>query len=232
MPYQFPNNFYLKQIVILLIFATLFLVISRYNQLDFFLSDLWFDAQLYKFPLTDNYWLEVVNHHYLKYFVISIALILLILGAFLKKMHWIAIALMIASGPMVVGLIKSFSHHSCPWDLVRYGGRGYEYPLLGHISEFPGKGKCFPGGHASGGFGLLALYFLFFPISKRLAKWVAAAAICLGMIMGFGQVMRGAHFFSHNLWSLWWGWATQVTVYYIYTFLYYRKETALINASS
>ncbi|OTW33329.1 phosphoesterase, partial [Enterobacter kobei] len=30
---------------------------------------------------------------------------------------------------------------------------------------------------------------------------------------GFGQVMRGAHFFSHNLWAGWWVWFSQVAVY-------------------
>lgn len=224
MPYKFSNHFYFKQIGILLICAVLFLAISRYNQLDFYLSDLWFDSQLNKFTLTDNYWLAVVNHYYIKYFVISVAVILLILGITFKKINWIVIALIIGSGPMVVGILKSLSQHSCPWELLRYGGSGNEYPLLGKVSEFPGKGRCFPGGHASGGFGLLGLYFVLFPISKCLAKWVAISAICLGMVMGFGQVMRGAHLFSHNLWSLWWVWATQVSLYYIYTVVYYRTK--------
>ncbi|PPS58283.1 hypothetical protein CRX72_12715 [Pantoea sp. BRM17] len=34
--------------------------------------------------------------------------------------------------------------------------------------------------------------------------------VALGLLMGFGQVMRGAHFFSHNLWAGWWVWLAQL----------------------
>lgn len=222
MPYRFPNSFYLKQTVILFITAVLFFVISRYHQFDVFFSNLWFDKQINRFPLTDNYWLEVVIHHYVKYFVIAVAVSILILGIVKKQYHWIAIALIMASTPATIGLLKSFSHHSCPWDLVRYGGNGQEYPLFGTVSPFPGDGRCFPGGHASGGFGLLGLYFFLYPKSKRLSVYALIFAFTVGMIMGFGQVMRGAHFFSHNLWTLWWAWTIEVILYYLYTSCYYH----------
>ncbi|MDW6005260.1 phosphatase PAP2 family protein [Vibrio mangrovi] len=222
MPYQFSHRFYLQQAGILFVLAAVFFVLSRYRPFDLYFSDLWFDPQINRFPLTENYWLEVVNHHYVKYFVIAIATGTLILGIIQKKFHWIAIALIMASGPAIIGLLKSFSHHSCPWDLIRYGGSGHEYPLLGSIPEFPGDGRCFPGGHASGGFGLMAFYFLLYPISRRMATWAIIGALSLGMIMGYGQVMRGAHFFSHNLWTIWWVWSIQLILYYLYTFGYYR----------
>lgn len=28
--------------------------------------------------------------------------------------------------------------------------------------------------------------------------------------MGFGQIMRGAHFLTHNLWAGWWVWVKPV----------------------
>ncbi|MFM2483250.1 phosphatase PAP2 family protein [Celerinatantimonas sp. YJH-8] len=221
MPYKFANRFYLQQFIILVISGLVFFALSRYARLDLFLSDLWYDPQTSSFPLKQNYWLAVVNHYYVKYFVIALSSSLLILGVILRRYHWIVIALIIASGPLVIGWLKSFSHHSCPWDLIRYGGQAYEYPLLGHISEFPGRGRCFPGGHASGGFGLMAFYFVLYPISSRVAKWSLVFGIGLGTLMGFGQVMRGAHFFTHNLWAMWWVWLIQVSLYYLYTWWYY-----------
>ncbi|SAH35329.1 phosphoesterase PA-phosphatase-like protein [Enterobacter roggenkampii] len=47
----------------------------------------------------------------------------------------------------------------------------------------------------------------------RLAWSFVVLGILLGLAMGFGQVMRGAHFFSHNLWAGWWVWFSQVAVY-------------------
>lgn len=31
----------------------------------------------------------------------------------------------------------------------------------------------------------------------------AAYGVVLSMVLGFSQVMRGAHFISHQIWSLW-----------------------------
>lgn len=224
MPYMFSNRFYLRQAVLLLVSGGALLFLSRYQEWDLMLSDFWFDQQTMSFPLIDNYWLAVVNHHYIKYAVIAVALMTFVLGALLRKFHWMIVALIMVAGPGVVSLLKSFSHHSCPWDLVRYGGSDYEYPLLGSAEGFVGKGGCFPGGHASGGFGLLALYFLLYPWSKNAATWGVMLVILLGMVMGFGQVMRGAHFFSHNLWSVWWVWLTQVFLYFVYSSLYYFRR--------
>jgi membrane-associated PAP2 superfamily phosphatase len=59
----------------------------------------------------------------------------------------------------------------------------------------------------------MALFFLFYPQRPRLAYWCWFGGIVLGMLMGFGQVMRGAHFLTHNLWAGWWVWLSQLAVY-------------------
>ena len=52
------------------------------------------------------------------------------------------------------------------------------------------------------------------PAVIRIVLWgVVALGVVLGLAMGYGQVMRGAHFFSHNLWAGWWVWFSQVAVY-------------------
>jgi membrane-associated PAP2 superfamily phosphatase len=48
-------------------------------------------------------------------------------------------------GALVVGVLKSVSHHSCPWDLVEYGGKAMSIPC----SALPGRqrpGALLPGG--------------------------------------------------------------------------------------
>ncbi|MDU4093940.1 MAG: phosphoesterase, partial [Pantoea sp.] len=46
-----------------------------------------------------------------------------------------------------------------------------------------------------------------------------SGAIVLGLVMGYGQMMRGAHFLSHNLWAGWWVWLTQLLTYRYVTYL-------------
>ncbi|EMU16832.1 hypothetical protein ABNIH16_20160, partial [Acinetobacter baumannii ABNIH16] len=39
--------------------------------------------------------------------------------------------------------------------------------------------------------------------------------ILLGFMMGWAQMMRGAHFLSHNLWTGWVVWAINILFYAI-----------------
>lgn len=217
MLHRFSKQFYFSQFCILAILAIFFTMLSRNEWLDWYISDLWFDAGTQQFPLKDNFWLAVFSHQYVKHALIAVALAQFVLGGILKRYEWMAIAIIMLLGPAMVSVLKSFSMHSCPWDLVRYGGDAYSYPLFSPTDQNLGQGGCFPGGHASGGYGVMAYFLLLYPVSKPLARWALVLGIALGMLMGFGQVMRGAHFFTHNLWSGWWVWLTQMTLYYLYT---------------
>src|SRR5690606_16500174 len=71
-----------------------------------------------------------------------------------------------------------------------------------------GPGLCWPGGHASGGFALAAAYFVLRDSRPHSARWMLAIGLLFGCVMSIVQMVRGAHFLSHNLWSLWLVWAT------------------------
>jgi membrane-associated PAP2 superfamily phosphatase len=62
--------------------------------------------------------------------------------------------------------------------------------------------NCFPAGHASGGYAWLAFYFL--GVYKQSAwRWVGLGfALSIGLIFGVSQQLRGAHFITHDLWTL------------------------------
>lgn len=211
--YRFSSRFYYWQLFILIVSGVFFLWFAREETLDHALTTMWFDPVSHSFPLQNNRWLELINHQLLKYVVIGLGVGLLATGLVKRRMQLVSSALLFGLGAAVVGALKSFSLHSCPWDLVEYGGKAIGYPLLGAVSFFSGPGHCFPGGHASSGFGLMALFFLLYPTKRRIAWWALGFAIIMGLGMGYGQVMRGAHFFSHNLWTGWWVWATQVSAY-------------------
>lgn len=100
--------------------------------------------------------------------------------------------------PIVIALIKYHSGVSCANALVRYGGETPD--ALGHFApsrmvSFGLSQGCWPSGHASGGFALLALGYLpRLPGTQRLL-WCIGLAV--GGTMGAYQILRGAHFPSH-----------------------------------
>src|SRR3569833_1864889 len=89
-----------------------------------------------------------------------------------------------------------------------YGGHDAWFPLFDHVSAAVELGRCWPGGHASGGFAIIAGYFALHTQQPRWAHHILVLSLALGAIMGDVQMVRGAHFLSHNLWTLWFVWAT------------------------
>ena len=89
---------------------------------------------------------------------------------------------------LLVATIKHLVSMECPWDLVRYGG----------TRDFIG----FPAGHASAGYTWIASYFFFAAIRPQW-RWAGLAlGLGLGLTFGITQQFRGAHFLSHDLWTV------------------------------
>lgn len=211
--YRLPTRFYLYQFCWLALLAVVFTWLSRDEGLDRLITGYWYNAASHSFPLQKNHLLDLVNHRILKDIVIAGGAVALIYGLLRRQPRLITVAVLFGLGALTVGVLKATSHHSCPWDLMEYGGKAISYPLFGQVPDGSGPGRCFPGGHASSGFAVMALFFLFYRERPTLAWCCLAAGAALGLIMGYGQVMRGAHFFSHNLWAGWWVWLTQIVGY-------------------
>lgn len=115
---------------------------------------------------------------------------------------------------LLVNLAKQLTHVDCPWDLLRYGG---ERPYIGlfepHPRTFP-YGECFPAGHASAGYAWLGLYYVARAWRPRWRWAVLGAVLALGTAFGLAQQLRGAHFLSHDLWSLLLCWAIATLGYW------------------
>lgn len=117
------------------------------------------------------------------------------------------------TGTLLVAWIKSWSNVDCPWDLIRYGG---ERPYIDLFSLRPvglSRGRCFPSGHAGGGYAWLALYFFLFAVRPSWRWWGLAAGLVLGLTFGISQQLRGAHFLSHDLWTATICWVTSVALF-------------------
>jgi membrane-associated PAP2 superfamily phosphatase len=119
-----------------------------------------------------------------------------------KRRLWLVL-LSLAIVPVTIGVMKSRSDLHCPWAIIRYGGAA---PYLHFFEPLPAGlppdcGNCFPAGHASGGFALLGLYYLFNTRRGRLLG--LTAAMIYGWSMGLYQMFKGAHFLSHTLVTMW-----------------------------
>ncbi|MBL8226706.1 MAG: phosphatase PAP2 family protein [Chromatiales bacterium] len=113
----------------------------------------------------------------------------------------------------VIGVAKNTTNVDCPWSITGYGGsRPYVHLFADRPDGLP-RARCFPGGHSASGFTLLALYFALRDRRPRAARSVLAAALGVGALFAFGQEARGAHFLSHDLWSLAIAWFTCLGVY-------------------
>lgn len=113
----------------------------------------------------------------------------------------------------LVGLLKQLTNVYCPWDLQLFGGRLPYVSVFGDRSRLLRAGHCFPAAHASSGYALMTLYFVFRERSRAWAAVGLIAGIAAGMVFGLAQQSRGAHFLSHDLWSSMLVWLIASSVY-------------------
>ncbi|MEQ9464986.1 MAG: phosphatase PAP2 family protein [Haliea sp.] len=120
--------------------------------------------------------------------------------------------LAVALSTLTVSVIKQLVSMDCPWSLQRYGGtREFIGLLQRRPADYPDS-ACFPSGHASAGYSWLALFF-FFKATRPRWRWAGLFfALTLGLVFGFAQQLRGAHFLSHDLWTLVLCWSVSFTL--------------------
>ena len=204
---------YAWQLLWLALSGAAFWWLEQHSGLDMRLAQAFFDPVGQRFPLKDSLLLEWLNHRLLKYALIAGCgwLALRAVRRRDARLGCAVVAMLLAT--LAVSWLKAHSLHSCPWDLQPFGGTAEMFGLFGPVAAIPGPGHCFPGGHASSGFAVMALFFHAWPDNRRRAwGWLAGGA-ALGLLMGLGQMLRGAHFLSHNLWSAWVVWLVAVLLF-------------------
>lgn len=172
------------------------------------ISLLFFDAGASAFPARASVALEWVGHRLARSAVVALWLTLLAVAVaasltpsprHLRAVLWTTLAAM-ALGPCIVVLLKNLNSVHCPWDLKRFGGYA-DFSSSWLVSSVQ-AGRCFPSGHASGGFSLVALMFAGIAAgSPRVRVIGLAAALTAGCVFSIVRIAQGAHFLSHNLWS-------------------------------
>jgi membrane-associated PAP2 superfamily phosphatase len=120
-----------------------------------------------------------------------------------RHLAWLGLVLACMA---LVPAIKRISSTSCPWDLQTFGGSVAYVPHWLMTAVDAGPGHCFPSGHAVAAFAFLPLYFQWRHERQRVALATLAAVLGCGLLFGWAQLARGAHFPSHTLWSAWLCW--------------------------
>lgn len=116
-----------------------------------------------------------------------------------RRHLWVAF-LTIGTVPAVIGQLKASTNIFCPSEIERYGG---EMPYVRVVESYPEdnypdrRGRCFPAGHASGGFALVALMGL--AMTQRGQRFALALSWSFGWAMGFYQMAKGSHYLGHTV---------------------------------
>lgn len=181
-------------------------VIAASTDLDIRVADALFAANNHSWPVPHSGWPRRLAYDGIKLLLLAFGTFLLaglaqpalLQRARLTRQESVYLLTCLCVVPLVVALVKYHSGVGCANELLRYGGGLPD--ALGHftprrmLSLGLSRG-CWPSGHASGGFALLALGFLPRAAATRRRLWCIGLAA--GSTMGAYQVLRGAHFPSH-----------------------------------
>jgi membrane-associated PAP2 superfamily phosphatase len=121
-----------------------------------------------------------------------------------ERWWWLATTLACV---LLIPLLKRGSLTSCPWSLAEFGG------VARHVSHWAwgvsdgGTGRCFPAGHATAAFCFLPGFFVLRSRAPKAARAWLLGVVAAGAVLGSVQVLRGAHYVSHSLWTGWLCWA-------------------------
>lgn len=187
-------------------------------QLDLALANLLYQLEGGQWLLRDNWFFSTLLHSGGRR--VSIGLLLIVIAAFaasffadgLRQRRRVIGFLMMAplSATLLISWLKHVTGVDCPWDISVYGGDQPYRPLLSTLLMGGGDGACFPAGHASAGYAWVAVYFAAQAVYPAWQRRLLVAALALGALFGVCQQLRGAHFLSHDLWSLTLCWYTSV----------------------
>jgi len=215
-PAPFPLRAHLLVAVLLALLAW----VAHATDLDHLLAQAAFDPVQRTFPGRDWKLLGLVGHQLAKsavwivwfvLFAVSVASLRLASLAPRRRVLWATTAAM-AAGPALVSTLKLYTGPRCPWDLADFGGTAVA--TSDWLVRSAEAGRCFPGGHASGGFSLLAIYFAGVMLAApRLRRVGLVAALGAGVAFSAVRMVQGAHFLSHNLWSAFFVWTVAMMIF-------------------
>jgi membrane-associated PAP2 superfamily phosphatase len=206
------------------------------SPLDMAISNLFYEPGV-GFIGRHSFFLEDILHDRAKQAVIGIG-VLAIIGFLLSLLPtWLrqyrrSLGYLVLAMTLCISLVtplKALTNVQCPWSLQQYGGDQVHTPLLSERPPSDKAGRCWPGGHASSGFSLLALFFMLRDRRPRAARTAVVVALTLGTVFSIGRTMQGAHFLSHNIWTLLFDWCISLICYRL---ILYRQASGAADPAN
>ncbi len=198
-----------RQIVLTVALLILTVYLFGVTDMDMWVQDLLYDAEAHRWILDRNLqpyrW---IFYDGIKAVLILFALLMLFALLFGRKTVLVqryreGILIVILSAlivPTAASSLKKVTNMPCPKHSIRYNG---SYPHTAVWEHYPkafsklSHTQCWPAGHASGGFALLSLFFLF--KSRRNQRKALCFALGMGWLMGGYKMLIGDHYLSHTL---------------------------------
>ncbi len=230
-------NRYIENFYFMLIFPFLILglaIIFEYSGFDVWWVAHFFDIQNQTWLYKGHWFFNKVIHSGGQFFDKIIVVIWLLFFIFinlknnLKKYRKIMLFFFFATaaGPILVGIGKSLTHIYTPWDLKLFNGIHPYIRLFDPVPNGANVGHAFPAGHASGGYCFISLYFVLLHFNSKYRIFGFLFGVCNGLVFGLAQEIRGAHFPSHDLFTLVICWYAALSVYLLF---YPEQYTMLKN---
>lgn len=220
-----PTRFYRIQAILLVVTAIVLLWAFYGNALDLQLEARYYDPASQGFPWRHAWVTEILVHRDLTGVLIACGVGVWLLALAMKFCHWVPrslrghqrrwwlLAWSLLAVPLLIDSLRHFSIMHCPWDIAGLGGTAPYVGLLSRTTAGVHPGHCFPAAAVTSGSWLLAFALLWYPERKLRSALLAAMTLAIAFGIGWVQQMRGAHFLSHTLWSLWISWAVIVLLH-------------------
>lgn len=191
------------------VYALLIIPIMGWD-LDWQLANYWYQLEGQQWALRSAWLTQTIIHDGGHDLAVGLYIAVLVLylsafkSSFLAKyksgLAYLSLSLPIAT--LTVSLFKRLTTADCPWSVIDFGGQhvyqSWFYNLWSQITE---AGHCFPAGHASSAYMFFGLYFFSHHYWPTKSTFILISVITMGLIFGFAQQLRGAHFISHDLTS-------------------------------
>ena len=205
-----------NQIYITTILTVIVVILFGIFSLDTTIQDNFFNSYTNTWILDSNLQpYKFIFYDGIKKLLVLFALSLLVLSMLFYKTkiiqtykHGIIIVILSAIIiPFSIGGLKKITNMPCPKNEIIYGGKMIRTAVWERYTSPYDKMptiKCWPAGHASGGFALLSLFFLFKTRKNKLIS--LAFALTIGWSMGSYKMLIGDHFFSHTVITMMLSW--------------------------
>lgn len=208
--------------------AALLAIISEYSGFDLWLASHFYDAVSQSWPYRSLFLTTSVLHTGAKNVMVGIALLNLVaipvsfftpsLRPYSKHLLYIFVAAL--TGSLVVAELKSVTHIYIPWELNLFDGNKPYIRLFDPVPPGAEVGYGFPGGHSSGGFAYLSLFFALSIQQHRYRYYALLLVLLTGFTFAATQEVRGAHMLSHDIFSFAICWTSAV----LWAFVFYGRK--------